>query len=62
MGHSLGLTIVAEGVETHEQQNWLVDVGCDLLQGFFDGPPAPPDSDDWRRRTTPVPAAIHSIR
>ena len=57
MGHSLGLTVVAEGVETLEQQRWLVDVGCDLLQGFFDGPPAPPESEDWRRRTTPVPAA-----
>jgi len=62
MGHSLGVTVVAEGVETKEQQRWLVDAGCDLLQGFFDGPPAPPNSEEWRRRTTPVPAAAHALR
>jgi diguanylate cyclase (GGDEF)-like protein len=56
MGHNLGLTVVAEGVETFDQQRWLIDVGCDLLQGFFDGPPAPPESDEWRRRTTLPPA------
>jgi diguanylate cyclase (GGDEF)-like protein len=57
MGHNMGLTVIAEGVETDEQQSWLVGVGCDLLQGFFDGAPSPPDSDEWeRRRTTSVPA------
>jgi diguanylate cyclase (GGDEF)-like protein len=55
MGHSLGLTVVAEGVETYDQHRWLVAQGCDLLQGFFDGAPAPPESDEWQRRTNPPP-------
>jgi EAL domain-containing protein (putative c-di-GMP-specific phosphodiesterase class I) len=62
MGHSLGVTVVAEGVETEEQQHWLVDAGCDLLQGYFDGPPAPPNSEEWRRRHTPLPALAHAMR
>jgi EAL domain-containing protein (putative c-di-GMP-specific phosphodiesterase class I) len=43
MAHGLGLTVVAEGVETAAQRDFLVDVGCDLLQGFFFSRPVPPD-------------------
>jgi diguanylate cyclase (GGDEF)-like protein len=50
MGHNLGLTVVAEGVETDDQQSWLVGAGCDLLQGFFDGKPEPANSIEWERR------------
>jgi diguanylate cyclase (GGDEF)-like protein/PAS domain S-box-containing protein len=35
MGHSLGQTIVAEGVETEAQMNYLIERGCDFAQGFF---------------------------
>ncbi|MGA2549987.1 MAG: EAL domain-containing protein [Burkholderiaceae bacterium] len=35
MGHALGLIVVAEGVETEEQLNFLKDCGCDHYQGFF---------------------------
>jgi EAL domain-containing protein (putative c-di-GMP-specific phosphodiesterase class I) len=62
MGHSLGVTVVAEGVETELQKDWLVDAGCDLLQGYFDGPPSPPNSEEWRRRITPVPGMLHAMR
>jgi EAL domain-containing protein (putative c-di-GMP-specific phosphodiesterase class I) len=34
MAHSLGLAVVAEGVETLEQHQHLVELGCELLQGF----------------------------
>jgi diguanylate cyclase (GGDEF)-like protein len=35
MGHSLGLQVVAEGVETREQLEMLKAFGCDALQGFY---------------------------
>jgi len=43
MSKSLGLYVVAEGVETAEQERFMREVGCDALQGFRIGAPAPPD-------------------
>ena len=47
LAHKLGLQIVAEGVETLEQRNFLVDHGCDLIQGWFCGRPM--NSGDFER-------------
>ena len=41
LGHSMGLTVIAEGVETAEQRNMLAELGCDAFQGYFFGHPAP---------------------
>lgn len=41
LAHDLGLSCVAEGVETPEQQAWLTGAGCDLLQGFGISRPLP---------------------
>ncbi|GAP34734.1 putative bifunctional diguanylate cyclase/phosphodiesterase [Piscinibacter sakaiensis] len=41
LAHGLGLTVVAEGVETLAQWQFLVDSGCDALQGFLLGRPQP---------------------
>lgn len=35
LAHALGLTAVAEGVETEVQRQFLDDNGCDVLQGYF---------------------------
>ncbi|HWT72346.1 MAG TPA: EAL domain-containing protein [Oxalicibacterium sp.] len=43
LGRSLDLHIVAEGVETEKQQNFLTSLGCSTLQGFFLGKPMPLD-------------------
>lgn len=41
LGHNLGLKVVAEGVETAEQVQYLRDNDCDELQGFYYGRPMP---------------------
>jgi diguanylate cyclase len=41
LGHALGLTMVAEGVEEVDQERFLREAGCDLAQGWLFGRPAP---------------------
>jgi EAL domain-containing protein (putative c-di-GMP-specific phosphodiesterase class I) len=51
MGKSLNLTVVAEGVETLEQETFLREHGCDETQGYyFSGPIASDEFADLLRR------------
>jgi EAL domain-containing protein (putative c-di-GMP-specific phosphodiesterase class I) len=43
LGHSLGLRVVAEGVEDAETYEQLVSLGCDLAQGYLMCRPLPAD-------------------
>jgi EAL domain-containing protein (putative c-di-GMP-specific phosphodiesterase class I) len=42
LAHRIGARIVAEGVETEPQLNWLRAAGCDYVQGYLIGRPGPP--------------------
>jgi diguanylate cyclase (GGDEF)-like protein len=44
MAHGLKMVVVAEGVETGEQLVLLEEYGCDLVQGFYLGRPAPAEA------------------
>jgi diguanylate cyclase (GGDEF)-like protein len=51
MTRAMGLRVVAEGVETPVQRDWLRARGCELAQGWLYGPARPPDAlDDWISR------------
>jgi diguanylate cyclase len=39
LAHTLGLATIAEAVESKEQLDVLVELGCDSAQGFFFSPP-----------------------
>ncbi|MEO8119524.1 MAG: EAL domain-containing protein [Rhodoferax sp.] len=51
MARSLGLSTVAEGVETEQQLAFLRHAGCDEIQGYFFGKPQPSHEflDSWRQ-------------
>ena len=43
LGHSMHFTIIADGVKTREQQIFLAQAGCELIQGDIVSPPLPPE-------------------
>jgi EAL domain-containing protein (putative c-di-GMP-specific phosphodiesterase class I) len=51
LAHVLGMTAVAEGVETAEQHQLLASIGCDFCQGFYFAHPLP--AEDLDALTTP---------
>jgi predicted signal transduction protein with EAL and GGDEF domain len=46
LAHTLNLKVIAEGVETLEQLDFLRSLGCDEVQGYFVSPPIPPSEMD----------------
>lgn len=55
MANSMGLSVVAEGVETVEECKALTDMGYSCLQGFLFAPAMPINElEQWLRRATPV--------
>jgi EAL domain-containing protein (putative c-di-GMP-specific phosphodiesterase class I) len=53
LGHSVGLTVIAEGVETDAQRELLAGYGCHVFQGNLFGEPAPAEA--LRRRALEAP-------
>lgn len=52
LGHRLGMTCVAEGIETESQLELLQRLHCDRLQGYYIGKPMPPE--EYFKRFAPV--------
>ncbi|MEZ6874842.1 putative bifunctional diguanylate cyclase/phosphodiesterase [Enterobacter sp. KBR-315C3_2022] len=44
---TMEMNVVAEGIETEEQQNILTALGCDYLQGYLFSPPLPAEQIPW---------------
>jgi EAL domain-containing protein (putative c-di-GMP-specific phosphodiesterase class I) len=58
LGHRLGLTVVAEGVEDEAVAGLLVEYGCDFAQGYLFGRPAPAEKlTDVLRERSALPVA-----
>jgi diguanylate cyclase (GGDEF)-like protein len=51
LGHDLGKNVVVEGVETQAQVELLMELSCDIAQGYLFGRPIP--AADWDARANP---------
>jgi EAL domain-containing protein (putative c-di-GMP-specific phosphodiesterase class I) len=54
LAHSLRLKVVAEGVETREQLDFLKTLGCDQYQGYYFSPAVPPQQFAQLLQRTPA--------
>jgi diguanylate cyclase (GGDEF)-like protein len=63
LGANLGLTVIAEGVETDEQLQWLRAHGCDQIQGYYFSRPMPgEDFVQWYKgRSKAIPSPIRRL-
>jgi len=53
IAHAVGATVVAEGIETQEQWNFVNRIGCDIAQGYLLGRPGPGDELETLLATAP---------
>jgi diguanylate cyclase (GGDEF)-like protein len=53
LAHTLGLKVIAEGVEDNEQVQLLRDLGCDQIQGYLVSRPVPPQEVEGLLRRAP---------
>jgi diguanylate cyclase (GGDEF)-like protein len=61
LGHSLGLQVVAEGIEDTTTAGLMVQAGCDLLQGYLILRPAPAEElVSWSKRPQVWARGLHS--
>ena len=62
LGHNLGLSVVAEGVESFDQWTELASLGCDIAQGYFLSPAIPADElKAWVQTRISADAALSSL-
>jgi diguanylate cyclase (GGDEF)-like protein len=62
LGHNLGLTVVAEGVEGAAHVAALHRLGCDVAQGYHYARPMPPNQiADWLRSHDMTPTAVETL-
>ncbi len=55
LAHGLGIGVVAEGIETDAQRRRLIELGCDLGQGYLFSRPVPAkDAGRLLKRRTPI--------
>lgn len=59
MAHRIGMTVVAEGVETAEQMALLADQGCDIVQGYHIARPMPLDRLQQWSGPAAMPPPVH---
>lgn len=67
LGHALGMKVVAEGVETEQEEAMLRRQGCDEIQGYlYSRPLTPRDLANWLKQgggqVAAIPAAIGDLR
>jgi EAL domain-containing protein (putative c-di-GMP-specific phosphodiesterase class I) len=67
LGHSLDLSVTAEGIETEAQLELLCGLGCDVGQGYWIGHPLEPGAlgqwqKDWKKRWAALTGAKPPVK